>query len=58
VQNTGRSDSGSQAHHAEQGRIIAVLLRHGASAADVDASGKSVAAAAASDWIRHLLVDS
>jgi len=32
-----------------------LLLRHGASAADVDANGKTVAAAASSDWIRQLL---
>ena len=58
VQNTGRSDSGSEASKDEQGRIIAVLLRHGASPTDVDAKGKTVAAAASSDWIRHLLASS
>jgi ankyrin repeat protein len=55
VQNTGKSNSGSDASKAEQGRVIALLLRHGASPTDVDANGKSVAAAASSDWIRHLL---
>jgi hypothetical protein len=55
VQNTGRSDSGSDAARAEQRRIIAVLLEHGATPTDVDANGKSVAAAATSDWIRELL---
>jgi hypothetical protein len=55
VQNTGKSNSGSEASKDEQGRVIALLLRHGASPADVDANGKSVAAAASSDWIRHLL---
>jgi hypothetical protein len=55
VQNTGRSDSGSDAAKAGQGRIIALLLEHGASPADTDANGKTVAAAASSDWIRHLL---
>jgi Ankyrin repeats (3 copies) len=55
VQNTGRSDSGSEAAKDEQGRIVAVLLGHGASPTDVDANGKTVAAAASSDWIRDLL---
>jgi hypothetical protein len=55
VQNTGRSDSGSEAAKDEQGRIIALLLRYGASPTDADASGKTVAAAASSDWIRVLL---
>ena len=55
VQNTGRSDSGSDAAKDEQGRIIAVLLEHGASPTDADAKGKTVAAAASSDWIRSLL---
>ena len=55
VQNTGRSNSGSEASKDEQGRVIALLVRHGASPTDVDAKGKAVAAAASSDWIRHLL---
>jgi ankyrin repeat protein len=55
VQNTGKSNSGSEASKDEQGRVIAVLLRHGTRPTDVDANGKSVAAAASSDWIRHLL---
>jgi hypothetical protein len=55
VQNTGKSNSGSNACKAEQGRIIALLLRHGASPADVDANGNPVAVAASSDWIRNLL---
>jgi ankyrin repeat protein len=55
VQNTGKSNSGSDAAREEQARIIAVLLEHGASPTDVDAKGKSVAAAASSDWIRDLL---
>jgi hypothetical protein len=55
VQNTGKSNSGSEASKDEQGRVIALLLRHGASPTDVDANGKSVAVAASSDWIRHLL---
>ncbi|MFL6241598.1 MAG: ankyrin repeat domain-containing protein [Acidimicrobiia bacterium] len=55
VQNTGRSNSGSEASKDEQGRVITLLLRHGASPTDVDAKGKTVAAAASSDWIRDLL---
>ncbi len=55
VQNTGKSNSGSEACKDEQGRVIALLLRHGASPTDVDANGKSVAAAASSDRIRQLL---
>ena len=55
VQNTGRSDSGSEAAKDEQSRIVALLLGHGASPTDVDAKGKTVAAAASSDWIRELL---
>ncbi len=54
VQNTGRSDSGSEAAHDEQRRVIELLLEHGASSADVDAKGKTVAAAAASAWIREM----
>jgi hypothetical protein len=55
VQNTGKSNSGSVGSKDEQARIIALLLRHGAIPTDVDANGKSVAAAASSDWSRHLL---
>jgi hypothetical protein len=55
VQNTGKSNSGSDAARDEQARIIKVLLDHGARPTDVDANGKSVAAAASSDWIRDLL---
>jgi ankyrin repeat protein len=55
VQNTGKTNSGSGAAKGEQARIIALLLQHGASPGDVDAKGKTVAAAATSDWIRaHL----
>jgi Ankyrin repeats (3 copies)/Ankyrin repeat len=55
VQNTGRSDSGSEVAKDEQRRIIAVLLGHGARPTDADANGRSVAAAATSDWVRDLL---
>jgi ankyrin repeat protein len=55
VQNTGRSDSGSIEAKDQQRQIIGVLLRHGAKPTDTDAIGKTVMAAAASDWIRELL---
>ena len=55
VQNTGKSNSGSDAAKEEQRRIIVLLREHGASPTDVDAKGKTVAAAASSDWIRRLL---
>jgi hypothetical protein len=55
VQNTGKSNSGSEGAKDEQGRIIVLLLGHGASPTDADSNGKTVAAAATSDWIRDLL---
>jgi len=55
VQNTGKSHSGSDAAKEEQHRIIVQLLEHGASPNDIDAKGKTVAAATSSDWIRQLL---
>jgi hypothetical protein len=55
VQNTGKSHSGSDAAKDEQHRIIVLLLEHGASPNDLDANGKTAAAAASSDWIRQLL---
>ena len=55
VQNTGKSHSGSDAAKEEQRRIIVSLLERGASPNDVDAKGKTVANAAASDWIRQVL---
>jgi ankyrin repeat protein len=55
VQNTGKSNSGSEAAKEEQRRIIVLLLGHGASGTDLDAKGKTVAAAASSGWVRQLL---
>jgi hypothetical protein len=55
VQNTGKSGSGSDAAKDEQSRIIALLLEHGASPADADAKGRTVADAATSAWVRELL---
>jgi hypothetical protein len=55
VQNTGKSSSGSEAAKDEQGRIIVFLLGQGASPTDADATGKTVAPAATSVWIRDLL---
>jgi len=56
VQNTGKSHSGSDRAKEEQNRIIVFLLEHGASPDDLDVKGKTVADAASSDWIRHLLI--
>ena len=55
VQNTGASNSGSAEAKEHQREIIALLLQRGARATDTDANGKTVAAAATSDWIRELL---
>jgi ankyrin repeat protein len=55
VQNTGHSGSASPAAKDAQGRIIAMLLAHGANPTAVDARGRTVRAAAASGWIRELL---
>ena len=58
VQNTGRSNSGSEASKDEQRRIISLLMAHGARGTDLDANGKTVAAAASSEWIRDLVARS
>jgi hypothetical protein len=55
VQNTGASSSGTAEAKEHQREIIALLLRRGARATDTDGKGKTVAAAATSDWIRELL---
>ena len=55
VQNTGKSNSGSDAAKREQRAIIALLLEYSATARDVDATGKTVHDAATSDWIREML---
>jgi len=55
VQNTGASNSGTAGAKEHQREIIALLLQRGARATDTDARGKTVAAAATSDWIRDLL---
>lgn len=55
VQNTGKSNSGSDVAKREQRAIIALLLEHGATARDIDATGKTVHDAATSDWIREML---
>lgn len=56
-QNTGKSNSGSEAAKDEQRRIIDLLLRYGASPTDVDAKGKAAVEVAASGWIRELLTN-
>jgi hypothetical protein len=55
VQNTGKSGSGTPAAKAQQSQLIALLLRHGAAPTDTDATGRTVATAAPSAWIRGLL---
>jgi hypothetical protein len=55
VQNTGRGGSGSAASREQQGKIILLLLDHGASPLDRDSSGKAVKDCIRSDWI-HLLL--
>jgi len=55
VQNTGKANSGSEAAKDEQRRIILLLLDHGANPTDSDAHGKTVLAAASSEWIREVL---
>lgn len=55
VQNTGKSNSGTLAARAEQANIITLLVDHGARPTDTDRTGKTVAAAATSAWIRELL---
>ncbi len=57
VQNTGKSNSGSDAAKEEQREIIMLLLGRGARPTDLDAHGKTVAAAASSQWIRDVLAD-
>jgi len=57
VQNTGKSNSGSDAAKEEQRRIIVLLLGHGARPTDLDAKGKTVAAAASSQSARELLAN-
>ena len=55
VQNTGASNSGSPEAKRNQREIIVLLLHRGARATDTDAKGKTVAAAATSDWFSELL---
>ena len=55
VQNTGRSNSGSDAAKEEQGQIIELLLDQGANPNDTDANGKTAALLVSSKWIGALL---
>ncbi len=56
VQNTGASGSGSDAAREQQAEIIKVLLARGARLTDRDHNGKTPGQAAASEWIRELLL--
>ena len=58
VQNTGKSNWAQRRPRTSRAKLSVLLLQHGASSADVDVNGKTVAAAASSDWIRQLLVQS
>jgi ankyrin repeat protein len=55
VQNTGRGDSGSAHAQEQQGQIIELLLKAGASPDDSDGSGKTVREATKAGWIQALL---
>jgi ankyrin repeat protein len=55
VQTTGKGNSGSDVAKEEQRQIILLLMGRGARGADLDSKGKTVAAAASSEWIRQLL---
>ena len=56
VQNTGASGSGSDAAHEQQAEIIKLLLERGARPTDRDQNGKTPEQAAASEWVRELLL--
>ena len=55
VQNTGKGNSGLEEAKEAQAQIIVFLLERGARPSDCDAKGKTVEAAASSEWIRELL---
>jgi ankyrin repeat protein len=57
TQNTGRGGTGTAVSREQQTEIIQLLLSHGASALDEDASGKSVKQCVTADWIHALLRD-
>jgi ankyrin repeat protein len=56
VQTTGRGGTGSPQARQQQAGIVRLLLERGAKATDRDRKGKQVHQAAASEWIRALLV--
>jgi ankyrin repeat protein len=56
VQNTGASGSGSDTAREQQAEIIKLLLEHGAKLTDRDRNGKTPIEAAASEWIREMLL--
>lgn len=55
VQTTGAGGSGSEHAREQQAGIIALLMKHGASAADEDGRGKQVREAATNERVRMLL---
>jgi len=56
VQTTGRGGSGSEHARQQQTAIIRLLMERGANPGDKDRQGKQVHQAAASEWIRTLLI--
>jgi ankyrin repeat protein len=58
VQDTGRGGSGSELAREEQRKIIAILLRAGASGTDRDGNGKMVRDACSQQWLVSLLDES
>ena len=55
VQPTGRGGAGSEHARGQQAGIVELLLQRGAHPDDRDGRGKTVLAAATSDWLRALL---
>src|SRR5438270_63810 len=56
VQTTGRGGSGSEQARQQQRGIIKLLLERGARPTDKDGRGRQVRQAAASEWVRTLLI--
>jgi ankyrin repeat protein len=55
VQDTGRGGAGSPRARDEQRKIITILVKAGARAADKDGRGRTVLEASSQEWIRTLL---
>jgi len=55
VQTTGRGGTGSSVAHDEQGKIIRLLMAHGARLTDKSTAGKTVAASIRSERVSALV---